>query len=496
MNTVTPATATVGVALCTCNGVTTDKDTADQIVSRLKFAEGTDLPVLVTRRVCGDAGTTEASRFVTKYNIGRLVVAGCPARSGDRVAEELSLVTGIHRRHIRSVDFARCTAREESCTGLSNATVDRIVVAVVRNLAALRLTGEIETVEIEMERSVAVLGNGELSEIAASEIERWGLRVERVSGNGRLRIEGSAGRFVIYGATATDDTAGSTDVRCGAIIDVRDPANITHRVYEATSVVPLSELESSVRSLPRIPRERIVAIVLDYEIDETKASTERACEVALRIQHKDVHQVYVFCKSVRVASLELESLYDRAREAGVTFVGYDREVSLESGDGGTTVVARDNAVGKVRVPSDLVAVSEHGFRGTEYSERYVNNLHFAPVETAIPGIYVAGPASGQRYRTQAVEEVLAAAFEAGRLLGSGSLAVELLGPQVDEDKCATCLTCVRACPHEAMKIDNEKNIAKNIPEACRHCGICVGVCPARALSLPGDTEEIALCLLQ
>lgn len=486
----------VGVLLCTCNGVTSDEHTADQIVSRLKFTEGTDLPVLVTGKLCGEAGTTEASRFVAKHDLGRLVVAGCPTRSHDRTAEELSRSIGIHPRHIRGVDFARCVTREQERADLSSPTVDRVVATVVRNLAALRLTEDVETVDIEVDRSVAVLGDGDLAALAAAEVERFGLRAERLAVDGRIHVEGSAGHFVIRDARESAAPTSPTDLRCGAIIDVRDPDPFTGRVYETSSVVRLSELGSVFASLPHIPKERSVAIVLDYEIDETKASTKEACEIALRIHRQGVCQVYVFCRSVRVASLELESVYDQAREAGVVFVSYDGKVAFEPGERGTAVLATDAVVGQVRIPCDLVAVSELGFHGAESSERYVNNLRFAPVETAIPGFYVAGPASGQYYRPQAVEEVLSAAFEAGRLLGSGSLELELLGPQVDEDKCAACLTCVRACPHQAMTIDNEKSIAKNIPEACRHCGICVGVCPARALSLPGDTEEIALCLLQ
>ena len=60
-----------------------------------------------------------------------------------------------------------------------------------------------------------------------------------------------------------------------------------------------------------------------------------------------------------------------------------------------------------------------------------------------------------------------------------------------QDKCATCLTCLRVCPYRVPYLDNTGNI--QIPaDQCQACGICVAECPARAIILrkPSDRRHI------
>jgi len=49
-----------------------------------------------------------------------------------------------------------------------------------------------------------------------------------------------------------------------------------------------------------------------------------------------------------------------------------------------------------------------------------------------------------------------------------------------QDKCATCLTCLRVCPYHVPHLDDSSTI--QIPaEQCQACGICVAECPAKAI---------------
>jgi len=60
-----------------------------------------------------------------------------------------------------------------------------------------------------------------------------------------------------------------------------------------------------------------------------------------------------------------------------------------------------------------------------------------------------------------------------------------------QDKCATCLTCLRVCPYHVPYIDDAGSI--QIPaEQCQACGICVAECPAKAIILrkPYDRRHI------
>jgi len=60
-----------------------------------------------------------------------------------------------------------------------------------------------------------------------------------------------------------------------------------------------------------------------------------------------------------------------------------------------------------------------------------------------------------------------------------------------QDKCATCLTCLRVCPYHVPYLDDSGTI--QIPaEQCQACGICVAECPAKAIVLrkPYDRRHI------
>jgi NADPH-dependent glutamate synthase beta subunit-like oxidoreductase/coenzyme F420-reducing hydrogenase delta subunit len=76
--------------------------------------------------------------------------------------------------------------------------------------------------------------------------------------------------------------------------------------------------------------------------------------------------------------------------------------------------------------------------------------------------------------------------EARRCLRCG-VGVEILF----QDKCATCLTCLRACPYHVPHLDTGGTIS--IPaDQCQACGICVAECPAKAIVLrkPFDRRQV------
>ena len=61
-----------------------------------------------------------------------------------------------------------------------------------------------------------------------------------------------------------------------------------------------------------------------------------------------------------------------------------------------------------------------------------------------------------------------------------------------QDKCATCLNCLRVCPYHVPYLDSSGTI--QIPaDQCLACGVCVGECPARAIILrkPYDRRQVS-----
>ncbi len=75
-----------------------------------------------------------------------------------------------------------------------------------------------------------------------------------------------------------------------------------------------------------------------------------------------------------------------------------------------------------------------------------------------------------------------AAREAQRCLGCTT------GARLSREKCASCLTCIRVCPHQAPHMRMGGFLYFD-PEACIACGACASQCPAQAITLEGHSEE-------
>jgi heterodisulfide reductase subunit A-like polyferredoxin len=59
---------------------------------------------------------------------------------------------------------------------------------------------------------------------------------------------------------------------------------------------------------------------------------------------------------------------------------------------------------------------------------------------------------------------------------------------VDQDRCVACLTCVRSCPFDVPRI-NEEGVASIEAAACQGCGICASMCPRKAIILQNYSDE-------
>lgn len=71
------------------------------------------------------------------------------------------------------------------------------------------------------------------------------------------------------------------------------------------------------------------------------------------------------------------------------------------------------------------------------------------------------------------------------------------GADVDDAKCAACLTCLRVCPFGVPVVDD---VAVMGSEMCQACGLCAAECPAVAISIKrfavGDIRNRIVRLLQ
>jgi heterodisulfide reductase subunit A-like polyferredoxin len=244
-------------------------------------------------------------------------------------------------------------------------------------------------------------------------------------------------------------------------------------------------------------------------LDEHKPYCSRTCcqqsiKNAIALKEKDPDRpVYVWFKEVRTYGL-LEEYYTKARELGVIFTRYD-DVSKPavSANGSVEVAYRDPYLQRdIALPVDLLVLatpsvpSEGGEELSKllkvpltadgfYLEAHVK---LRPVDFASEGIFLAGAAHYPKSIDETISQAYAAAGRAAGVLAKPALKAGGVVAEVDQDKCAACLTCVRVCPYEVPIIEADTKKAKIEAAACQGCGVCVSECPVKAITLHHYTD--------
>ena len=256
-----------------------------------------------------------------------------------------------------------------------------------------------------------------------------------------------------------------------------------------------------------------------------------AVKNALKLKEiKPDSRIFVLYKDIRTYEF-MEEYYTEARNKGVIFIRYDDEHlpevivagthygqkgeinrkridSDESKiqDAGDDESKRSNLLGaRVYEPilgemldlsADLVVLSMGVVPadGSEDLSRLLKapidkdgffleaHVKLRPVDVAFEGIFLCGLSNYPKYIHEAIAQAQAAASRAATILSKKQLEVGGAIAEVDSEKCAACLTCVRVCPY-CVPVINTDGVAQIDPAACQGCGICSAECPARAISL-------------
>jgi heterodisulfide reductase subunit A len=203
--------------------------------------------------------------------------------------------------------------------------------------------------------------------------------------------------------------------------------------------------------------------------------------------------------------------YRKARELGVKFIHFPDEEYPEVTEENNKLLVRVNDTvinSYVTINPDHLVLSagivanndvnqhlselmklpldEHG----NFMEAHVK---LRPVDFASEGIFVCGLAHSPKNTEENITQALAAAGRAATILSKDSLEVGGVVSVIDEEKCASCLTCLRECVYDAPFV-NDNGKAEIDPAKCQGCGNCASACPASAIQLLTftDTQEEAL----
>jgi heterodisulfide reductase subunit A len=132
------------------------------------------------------------------------------------------------------------------------------------------------------------------------------------------------------------------------------------------------------------------------------------------------------------------------------------------------------------------------------TDRFLLEVHpkLRPVETAVPGVFLAGTAQGPMNIQESCAAAEATAAKVAVLLGQGAVELEPFVARVNVERCTGTGQCVEVCPFEdAITLEtvtlNGKKVKRAVvtPANCAGCGACVSACPNRAIDLQGWTLD-------
>jgi heterodisulfide reductase subunit A len=110
------------------------------------------------------------------------------------------------------------------------------------------------------------------------------------------------------------------------------------------------------------------------------------------------------------------------------------------------------------------------------------HMKLRPVDFATEGLFLCGLAHSPKMIDENISQAKAAAARAATILSKTYLEVGAQVSIVNQDKCISCMTCVKACPYGAPSC-NYNHKAEIERAKCMGCGICVSECPAHAIQL-------------
>ena len=209
-------------------------------------------------------------------------------------------------------------------------------------------------------------------------------------------------------------------------------------------------------------------------------------------------EIMVSYIDMRCGGKMYEEYYRRARNAGIVFVK-GLIGNIEEDPETKNLKVQFEPVGTdaiMEMEFDMVVLSSASLpsQGTNQIASVMNiektpdgflkevHARLDPINTKVPGIYLAGSCQGQKSIDLAVSQAKGAASTAGIPMKNEKYVMELIRAQPIEERCAKCFKCIEACPYGAISINENRLIQVDIIK-CRGCGICEATCPSKAIEL-------------
>jgi heterodisulfide reductase subunit A-like polyferredoxin len=496
-----------------------------------------------TMYTCADTSLHNIRDMIREHQLNRVVVASCTPRTHEPIFHDTLREAGLNPylfelANIRDqCSWVHSQAPEQA--------TEKAIKLMKMSVARARLLAPLKGTTFAIDQSGIVIGGGLSGMTAALALANQGFKVNLIERSGRLGgnlrglnytlehndiasylsgiikevenhpnitrhmetevtgLEGYIGCFQV----AVSRHGNATKIPGGAIIVATGagPAETREFLYgKSDKVLTQAELEKRLHEGTFVAKnQNIVMIQCVGSRNEEHPYCSRLCcsmavKNALRIKKQDPGAaVFVLYRDIRTYGFR-EKYYQEAREAGVIFIRYEPESPpvVAEKNGLTVTVNSPDFPEEIEIEADSVVLST-GVEAAKdnrtladmlkvplNSDGFFNEAHvkLRPVEFATEGIFLCGLAHSPKLLDENISQARAAASRAATVLSRTHLEVGAQVSSVDQSKCISCMTCVRACPYSAPKI-NDDNKAEIVAANCMGCGICAAECPAHAIQL-------------
>ena len=139
-------------------------------------------------------------------------------------------------------------------------------------------------------------------------------------------------------------------------------------------------------------------------------------------------------------------------------------------------------------PSETILELEKSLKISLTEEMFVKekNPKMDPTQTTVPGIFVAGSASGAMDITDSINMARSSASMVTELLYNENIEIKPEFAIIDMDKCDACEDCIVNCPANAIFKDEHVRID---PIKCLGCGYCISKCNQNAITRPLYSDD-------
>jgi heterodisulfide reductase subunit A len=342
------------------------------------------------------------------------------------------------------------------------------------------------------------------------------------------RVVGRDGTYGNYDIEVENIKTGErTAHRIGTMViavgmDTYDPKQGEYGWGEVPAVISTLDLEKKLRNgeLKKTPKNPVFIHCVGSRQNPGEGNrycSRVCCSAVISMQHElkelfpDVKIFSAFKEHIRPFANGMEEMWRENRQNGAAYLRWERErpVTVEKAkDSDEAIVTIYDTLSQetLKIRSDMVVLAlgleaphdvnvlTKALGINRGQDGFLSEMHmkFRPVETTVPGIFL-----GCTYAKNvgdSVNQARGAASAACVPLNLGTVEIELLTAEVNEELCVGCDLChySEICPYDAISmVEVEPGVKKSVTDElrCEGCGACAAICPTGARDLRWWREE-------